>query len=444
MYELNDDGSRGTELAHPTTNTNGEYSFSEADLASKKDDTAYVMVASGGTYTNEADGAMLELTGEVTNFVPNLSATELAEYSGQLPLTPLTDVMAKRAFEAKQAGMDWNSTRDAVVSEIRTAYGISPDAIPYNPYNPDAITNSTDDRAKYMQVLAGMSEAAATAGVDPSKYMVAMADDFKDGTFDGKLAGTSVTFENGATFPTNCMAEIVTGMAAWDHAPSGVSLPPPTQYSFNPAPPSSIDDVTGYYAVRDPYSGSYNTYLDPESSKYQPMLDTHNGAAYDSAKDPCNSGGAAYDLAKCPTNGSFNVDTFNSYAGTISQGTYDPKTGVYTNASGVAYEAGSGGQFVSATGESVPPPVSSATGTTYTGSYSPGTTCAAGTYWDAATATCKTPASGTTCPTGQWYDYTTESCKTMGASYHHSLAKRIGYASFNIWSYIGKRLAKLF
>lgn len=458
VYKLNGDGTTGDKLkfdgggdAETTTNSSGVYNFTAKFTTDGT--TAYegavTIEAIGGTYKDEATGETKTraATDKIKVIIPVVTAEALAQnYADGVPLTSGTNAMAARAIAAKQAGFEWADACTSAVKEFKEAYGFSPYTMPYNPN--EAIPDPNSARAVAMTTYAGMAEAAYTAGVPPHEYALKLADDFKDGNFNGKYGNTAVTFSTGAALTTDPVGQILAGMNAWDHLPPGVNSPKDfgvtstgvnntaiPNFIFDPTPTNYFESVKGYYSERDEFNTKYSPYLDPYISTsnyasastytYIPTMDSHNGAAYDSSKDPCNSAGAAFDMTKCPTNQNFSVSAFTTYYESTlktASGTYDPKTGTYTNSSGTVYQPGTGGAFVTSAGESVPPPNTSSTGTSYSQTFTPGTTCAAGTYWDTASASCKTNPTTTTgdtttgpgsCTGGRYWDGT--QCRCSGS-----------------------------
>lgn len=440
VYKVNEDGSVGASIASTTSGSDGAYSFTEAQIGSY--DGPAVIEATGGSYTNEADGSTVAIasTEKYRTILEGLSASELASYNGQFPITPLSNIMTERTLESHQPGFTWAAAVLAAKTEVEDAYGVSPFVMPYSPNT--SVPNVSDDRAKVMTLIAGMSEAAASAGVTPGVYYKALQQDFLDGDCDGAYGGTTVTYaSNSSAMSTTPLTQINTGMNNWDRLPPGISsvstLPVIAITSaFTAAPENKFDDIKGYFAERNLYDPKYSKYLDPDRAEYTPTIDSHNGAAYDATKDFCNPSGAN-DSSRCPTHASFNNSSFISWRDTQSMGTYDPKTAIYTNPAGTVYTPAPGGQYINPAGAPVPPPNTSITGTAYTGSYTPGTACAMGTYYNYTTGQCVS--GGSTCTPPAWYDPVTLGCKT--AHRQLGLKERIYLASMQFLNFFSKLIA---
>jgi len=452
VYKLNDDGTTGDAIAQTTTSSDGTYKITVADINSDYgDNSAYtgavVIEAAGGSYTNEATGQLVERasTEKVRNAIGAMTAEGLAGVANGLPLTPLTECVVSRGFTAKQPGFDWAKALTAAKDEIKAAYGVDPNTMPANPAN--TVTDATSDSVKYMTALAGINEAAASKGVPPWEYVTALKNDASDGSFNGMAGASSVTFPSstGIAFGSAPLTDIRTGMGNWDRVPPGVNSASDLVAqvpAFVAAPTNQFTSVTGYFVERDEFNPKYSKYLDPYNSEYKPLVDSHNGASYDGSKDPCNSSSAVYDVAKCPTNGAFNDSAFRTFATASlgNAGTYDPKTGTFTSPGGTVYVPGAGGAYVTPSGATVPPPNTSTTGVVYTGSFTPGTECANGTFYDPATKGCKAP--GGTCPTGQYWDFPNSICKSYSASnglMQWGAKNRLSYASMQALIFV-KRL----
>ena len=196
-FNVNQDGSRGSELGQGTTDANGKYSL---DLPAQAQDRPMEIVATGGTYEEEASGAEVEVGSEEM-----VALVGTSNNRSEVAVTVLTDIAAERAKSLVQSGVQVDEAVNAAKTEIQEASGI-PDihTPPANPYQ--ASTSDSEAKKKYALVLAGLSELAKNKEVNSLQMARALAQDFKkDAKFD------CVADASGAPVDVKNSAQILTG-----------------------------------------------------------------------------------------------------------------------------------------------------------------------------------------------------------------------------------------
>ncbi len=180
-------GQVGTQVGTATTDAGGNFSMAIGSYAGP-----LMLQASGGSYTDEAAGAPMNLAaGDVmTVALPTVAAG--ATTSG-IQLTPVT-AMAQTLAQHAAGGMT-----DANITAANTAMGnyfSVTDVVHVQPMNPlvtGSGTGASVDAQNYGMALAAMSKSAQFLGLASSSAMVtAMMSDAADGMMDGKAGSTTV------------------------------------------------------------------------------------------------------------------------------------------------------------------------------------------------------------------------------------------------------------
>ncbi|MCO5171198.1 MAG: YCF48-related protein [Planctomycetes bacterium] len=252
VYQINPDRTLAL-LSEGTTSATGVYQLEPAG------DGPFLIVASGGTFKDEATGQTRALAspplltsldspraGTITAIVGSGGAS-----SGAVPvtLTPLSTFAAERAVAASAS--DPSALTESAVSQtnmlIAQEFGLSGDPRTITPLDltdpaqASAIASSPgSDAAKLGAVLAGLSQAAKDLGLsDPMALVDALAADFSDGVFNGQAGGQTITVSGGATLsPTAATSDLAGSTQAFLDDPT-VNTSGTTSTSFS----QLLDDV---------------------------------------------------------------------------------------------------------------------------------------------------------------------------------------------------------
>ena len=180
-------GSPGAQIGMASTDGSGRFSLPIGNHAGP-----VMLQLSGGTYTDEATGATMNMAaGDVmTAILPTVAAG--ASISG-VQITPLT-AMARTAAQSLSGGMT-----DANIAAANTAVGtyfMVSDILRVQPMNPlIAGTGSTasQDAINYGMAMAAMSQYAKSQGMTVSSaFVTAMMNDASDGMMDGRTGQSTV------------------------------------------------------------------------------------------------------------------------------------------------------------------------------------------------------------------------------------------------------------
>jgi len=184
-YVLNADGTVGASLG--TTTTSGAGAFTVA--LSSAPAGAVLVVASGGTYVSEVDGATVTLASDLAAALPGVPA---AGATG-LVVTPLSDMMVARARVLAGSGTALGDALTAAEALVKSTYGFGAGTaltavVPS--YEKTAI--GTDS---YLLGLVLGSLDKCDAGVPSLRgsLFAALSADLSDGVFDGKKAGATIS-----------------------------------------------------------------------------------------------------------------------------------------------------------------------------------------------------------------------------------------------------------
>jgi len=185
-------GALGTQVSSATTDAQGAFTMSMGNYAGP-----VMLQMSGGTYTDEATGALMTMgTGDtMTAVLPTVAAGSAVTGVEVTPLTAMAQAMA-----ARMAG----GLTDANIAAANSAVGnyfMVGDILHTQPMNPlvaGSATGASQAMMNYGMTLAAMSQYAKSTGMTASSgFVTAMMNDAADGVIDGKAAGIPVTMGGG-------------------------------------------------------------------------------------------------------------------------------------------------------------------------------------------------------------------------------------------------------
>ncbi len=185
FFSLNDDGSKGVTLGTTTTDSNGNYTVTLNPAPT----SPFLAETSGGSYVDEATGTISTLLSN-----DSLSAALLAGTT-RATITPLTHIAAARAQALAAAGTPLATAISSSNTGVATQYGIENiiTTLPPAANNADRVATSTRAERVYALVLAGFAQQANELNVRPIDLANALAEDAKDGLFDGQNAGAAIS-----------------------------------------------------------------------------------------------------------------------------------------------------------------------------------------------------------------------------------------------------------
>ncbi|MDH5721480.1 MAG: hypothetical protein OEZ13_12815 [Spirochaetia bacterium] len=218
-YKLNTDASRGDLLGSTTTAADGSYSLST------QYDGAVEIVATGGSYSDEATGIQVTLQAgyEMKTYMASVTKQTKAA------VTALTTIAAAHAYA--NAGANLSTAISNANNQVATQFGLSgaditkdqPTDLTVNQGLANGYTYSHAE--KYGAVLAAFSQYAETTMVSETQVPLLiqnMAEDFSDGSFDGLKNGSALT--NSITLQTQtCAANMNTYMYNFMNSPENNS-----------------------------------------------------------------------------------------------------------------------------------------------------------------------------------------------------------------------------
>ena len=189
-YILNSDGSLGSAIGSGTTNAEGGFNI----ILTGSAPGAVAIVASGGSYIAESDGALVAKSSDLSAIVPAIGSGVTG-----LIITPLSDMLVA-SVRAKLAGGASSLAAALADAEllVKTTYGLTTPSIEFlkplfdkaslgtSGYTLGLVLGSFDTCDKLLPV-----------GLRGSLYS-ALSADFSDGVFDGKKFGVPVTISAGS------------------------------------------------------------------------------------------------------------------------------------------------------------------------------------------------------------------------------------------------------
>lgn len=171
----------GSQIGSATTDANGNYTMTIGSY------TGPVMLqVSGGSYTDEATGALLAMArGDVMAAVMQ-SVASGANISG-IQITPITSMAQARAQQMTGGMTDANIATANVALGSYFSVGDITHVQPMNPLVPGSGSNASADARNYGIALAAMSQLAKSLSMaNTSALVTAMMSDASDGMMDGK------------------------------------------------------------------------------------------------------------------------------------------------------------------------------------------------------------------------------------------------------------------
>ncbi len=212
VFQVNANGSRGTfELASAITNVKGEYSIPVGTNTGP-----VAVVCSGGTYRDEATGADINLlaTDEVVAMVPDISQQSFASVNA------LSTIAYARASDKAAKGQDLATAISEAKVDIAVQFKLPAgfDILSVKPANySEALPPNVSLAERQLGLaMATFSQVAKDKALTAAQVMALtrnMAEDYKDGLIDNKVAGVAMAVPAG--FPTTYLpSDMVSGFAA--------------------------------------------------------------------------------------------------------------------------------------------------------------------------------------------------------------------------------------
>lgn len=209
-YAMNTDGSLGASLGSGPTAADGTFSFALTGTPT----AAVALVAAGGTYTSEADGASVT---KGSDFAVVLASVGSGGVTG-LALSPVSDMVAARARALMAGGSAVADALSAAYALLAGTYSLPADALPT--LLPTFTKASIGTPAFTLGVILGSLDTCDKALPTALRghLFSALSADFSDGLFDGKAAGVSISVGSGtalsSTAGTSDFLSCVAGYAA--------------------------------------------------------------------------------------------------------------------------------------------------------------------------------------------------------------------------------------
>jgi hypothetical protein len=182
-----DNGARGAQFGTAITDSSGNFSMTIPSYSGP-----VMLIVSGGTYTDEAGGAVMTIAANdvLTAVIPTITSGTLLSGIQITPLTSLAQAMAAHMV----SGMTTANITSANASIGN--YFMVKDILYTMPMNP-LVTGSgalaSQDMINYGISIAAMSQYAQTIGMTHSSGIVtAMMDDVSDGVMNGKMGSTTI------------------------------------------------------------------------------------------------------------------------------------------------------------------------------------------------------------------------------------------------------------
>lgn len=192
-----------------TTDASGVYLFAVPGAG------PFLLLASGGSYEDEATGRTLSLASMAANPtslddpLPGvMTAIVGGSTTSAVSLTPLSTIAAARIAELARSDPDALDAAeiDAVYDDVGDEFGLGVDPrgvapLDFSAPQDAAAINADPDgpAARLGALLAGISQAAADRGVsDPMDYVDALGEDFSDGSLNGLAGAATVDLGGGS------------------------------------------------------------------------------------------------------------------------------------------------------------------------------------------------------------------------------------------------------
>ena len=242
VYEMRSDGQPGLLLATTTTGEDGYYSASVLRHPS----SWLLVITSGGGYVD--DISQDPLLADPNNSLKTILRPE----SNYASLTPLTTFATARASSLAASGEPLIDSFEVSYAAVARQYNLEAitDIDPAIADDPQDVQISGRTARQYGLILAGLGEEANALGVTDFALSDAVAQDFSDGTLDGKAGATPILIEGGVSLPadatTTLLQDAINTFAA---SPRNLTYLPAPQISLE-AP--QIDLNTGGLAYVSP------------------------------------------------------------------------------------------------------------------------------------------------------------------------------------------------
>jgi hypothetical protein len=235
---------RGLKLGTGTTDANGNYSVT----LTPRPTGPVIIVASGGTYTEDATGALTTL-GASDQFTEIVSASSIVSGTLTAHVNPLSHI-ASSLVQAASGTINLDNAITMAKGVLGQQYGISvtdlSSNVPVSASNPSISAPPSMNQRQGGIVLAGISKLAESMGVRTVDLIKALADDYSDGKFDGKKGSVSITVPKIAGGPpatltaNTAVTDLQTSMTSFlasAQNKSGLTTPPPV----NPQPLQAVN-----------------------------------------------------------------------------------------------------------------------------------------------------------------------------------------------------------
>lgn len=205
----------GAAVAGPiTTAADGSWSVSIPSSVPRP----LLVVATGGTYTDEATGGTVT-AGEMNSLLPTGADT--------VAVTPVSELLVRST--RKHLGDNPTASLDDALSagreKLNSVLGVS-----FDPLSavPSTASGASDDALQYAAILGGLSELANSnaPAADPFAAVMALAEDGSDGTLDGLVDGAgAVAIDGGGSLAAINDGDLVSAIGdfATDPVYAGVS-----------------------------------------------------------------------------------------------------------------------------------------------------------------------------------------------------------------------------
>ena len=189
-YQLKDDGTLGDALGTGTTGADGSYRITLRTTWTG----AVAIVAAGGTYVSETDGATVTKTSDLLAVIPSLAGGSTSDVA----VTPLTDMVAARARSLMGSGKALSDALGDAYTLVGKTYGVPSDKIASLVPKFDKPSLGTSEFTT--GVVLGSLDACdklLPASARGSLFR-AISDDLSDGVFDGKKNGVPIPISGGS------------------------------------------------------------------------------------------------------------------------------------------------------------------------------------------------------------------------------------------------------
>ncbi len=170
VYAITDDGQKGSLLATTTTDSDGNYTI-EAEI-----DGPILIEVSGGTYTDEATGQEIQLSGTLRAVVPSSSEEKT------VAVTPLTELATRIA---ETTGKMDDTSIESANNYISQLIGVDIiETLPTNCNDADEFGAADASAQNYALFLAALSQMAESGNQDISDIIDEFEDDLSDASLD--------------------------------------------------------------------------------------------------------------------------------------------------------------------------------------------------------------------------------------------------------------------